>query len=100
MNRSEYSQLAVDRVAVARRAVALHVESLAGERCTACGHPAPCAFRRAADATLRAYGQLPHRIPGAALRAVGLQVGPAGWRRVNIAARKAAPVAPPALRDP
>lgn len=95
MNRSEYSQLAVDRVAVAQRAIALHIESLVGERCTACGHPSPCAFRRAAEGTLRAYGQLPHRVPGATLRALGLRVGPAGWRLVDIAARQAHPASTP-----
>ena len=69
-----YSQLAADRIASAQQVIALHLPSLAGERCAACGHPFPCAFRRAAEGTLDAYGRLPHRVPGATLRAAGVNL--------------------------
>jgi hypothetical protein len=70
-----YSQLAADRIAVAQQVVSLHLPSLDGARCTACGHAFPCMFRRAADGTLDAYGWLPQRVPGATLRAAGVRLG-------------------------
>ncbi|MGI5246156.1 hypothetical protein [Dactylosporangium sp. CA-139066] len=67
-----YSQLAADRIAAAQHVIMVHLPSLTGELCSACGHPFPCAFRRAADGTLDAYGRLPRRLPGATLRAAGV----------------------------
>ncbi|GAA4244186.1 hypothetical protein ACFQZ5_48090 [Dactylosporangium darangshiense] len=70
-----YSQLAADRIAAAQQVISLHLPSLSGEACSACGHVFPCAFRRAADGTLDAYGRLPQRLPGATLRAAGIWLG-------------------------
>jgi hypothetical protein len=76
-----YSQLAADRIAAAQHVITLHLPSLTGELCSACGHPFPCAYRRAADGTLDAYGRLPRRLPGATLRAAGVlrPAGGAAW---------------------
>lgn len=73
-----YSQLAADRIASAQQIVALHLPSLAGESCSGCGQLFPCAFRRAADGTLDAYGRLPCRVPGATLRAAGVNLAAIG----------------------
>lgn len=67
-----HSQLAADRIAAAQHVISVHLPSLSGELCSACGLPFPCAFRRAADGTLDAYGRLPRRLPGATLRAAGV----------------------------
>lgn len=69
MDMPQYSAQAADRCAAADQAIAIHVESAASQRCAACDQAAPCAFRRAAEGTLRAYGRLPRRLPGATLRA-------------------------------
>ncbi|WP_433053706.1 hypothetical protein [Dactylosporangium sp. CS-033363] len=66
-----YSQAGV---VAAQQVVSHHLPSLDGERCSACGDAFPCAFRRHADDTLNAYGLLPRRLPGAALRAAGVPV--------------------------
>ena len=71
MSTVHYSQIAADRIAAANHAVAVHVESATSDRCAACGQPMPCAFRRAAEGTLRTYGRLPHRLPGLTLRSSG-----------------------------
>ena len=60
-----------DRIAAAQHSMAVHLAALSGERCAACANPFPCAFRRAAEDTLDAYGCLPRRRPGAALEAAG-----------------------------
>jgi hypothetical protein len=76
-----YSQFAADRIAAAQRVISVHLPSMSGELCSACGHPFPCALRRAADGTLDAYGRLPRRLPGATLRAVGvLRPDGVAWR--------------------
>ena len=65
-------------VVAAQLVVSLHLPSLSGERCSACGDAFPCGFRRVAERTLDAFGLLPRRVPGAALRAAGVHpVNPA-----------------------
>ncbi|GAA3280997.1 hypothetical protein Dvina_53015 [Dactylosporangium vinaceum] len=59
-------------VAAAQQVVAVHLPSLSGEECSACGSVYPCDFRKAAEWTLNVYGLLPRRVPGAALRAAGV----------------------------
>jgi hypothetical protein len=62
-----FSAEARRRIDEAHRIVAGHVEMLGTDRCVACGELAPCGARTVADGTLRAYGQLPRRVPGATL---------------------------------
>jgi hypothetical protein len=70
-----YSQPAADRIAAARHSIAIHLAAPSGDRCAACDQPFPCAFRQAAEGILDAYGCLPRRRPGAALRAAGFPLG-------------------------
>ena len=62
-----FSALAQQRIAEANQTVATHAESVISGRCVNCAQAWPCGRRVAAEGTLRAYRQLPRRVPGAAL---------------------------------
>nr|BFE64470.1 hypothetical protein GCM10020063_089960 [Dactylosporangium thailandense] len=70
-------------VRAAQQVVRHHLPTLTGERCSACRDVFPCVFRSAADRTLNAYGLLPTRVPGATLRAAGVDLRARRWARAD-----------------